>query len=51
MKENQKEQGENVQDDNRSMQADDGEENQCYEMNDVDECEAEACCEMFCCCC
>jgi hypothetical protein len=44
-------QDENLQDENRSVQAKYDEEDQCYEMSDSDECGTEACCEMFCCCC
>ena len=51
MKVDENKQDETTQDVNRSMQANIDEDDQCYEMNDLDECVTEECCEFFCCCC
>ena len=51
MEDNEIKHDENMQYENRSMQANIEEDDQCYEMSNLDECGTEACCEMLCCCC
>ena len=51
MEDKKNEQDKNMQHEDRPMQGNNEEHDQCYEVSNQDECDTESCCEMFCCCC